>query len=84
MLEELTKMISNQPMSMSSMDGADEDTANDTALPASGFGGDWASALTKSFVDDAGVTGADSAGARGAGPSAAGISRAYTHLQPRR
>ena len=57
MLEELTKMIANQPMSMSGMDGTDEDAANDTALPASGFGGDWASALTKSFVDDAGLSG---------------------------
>lgn len=69
LLEELAKMIAQQPLTM-----ADDEAVNDTALPATGFGGDWTSALTNSYLDDADLTAA----------SAARVSRAYTHLQPRR
>lgn len=69
MIEELVKVMSNNPMNM-----VEDGAPNDTALPARGFsGGDWAAALTDNFLDDAGITPG----------AAASVSRAYTHLQRR-
>jgi hypothetical protein len=71
-IEELVKVMANNPMAMT-----EETGGNDTALPARGFAGsDWASALTDTFLDDAGLR-------PGASAAASHVSRAYTTLQRR-
>lgn len=73
-LEQLAKLITEQPMAMAD----DEELPRDeTALPSRGFSGDWASILTNSYLDDAGLDGTSSA-------AATRVSRAYSHLAPRR
>ncbi|MBM3513769.1 MAG: hypothetical protein FJX59_08640 [Alphaproteobacteria bacterium] len=73
-LEQLAKLIAEQPMNMAEEDQLPRD---ETALSARGFSGDWASILTNSYLDDAGLTGSSAA-------AATRVSRAYTHLAPRR